>query len=53
MRAQLRGEFFNAFNSVQFGKADTTFGSRTFGQVSATAPGGDPRNIQLGLRISF
>ena len=53
VNAQLRGEFFNAFNTVQFGRADTTLGSRTFGQVSGQAPGSGPRNVQLGLRVGF
>lgn len=53
VKAQLRGEFFNATNRTQFGWPDTNLTSSTFGQNNGTAPGFTPRNIQLGLRISF
>ncbi len=53
LKAQLRGEFFNAANHFQFGWADTSLNSRTFGQVSGGAPGAGPRNVQLGLRLDF
>lgn len=53
VRIQFRSEFFNALNRTQFGWPDTGLGSNTFGQVTSTAPGASPRNIQLGLRVNF
>lgn len=53
VKAQLRGEFFNALNRTQFGWPDTNIASATFGQNNGTAPGFTPRNIQIGLRINF
>jgi len=53
LRAQLRGEFFNAANRTQFGWPDANLGDTIFGQVTGTAPGFTPRNIQVGLRLSF
>ncbi|HYO84043.1 MAG TPA: hypothetical protein VES20_21750 [Bryobacteraceae bacterium] len=58
MRAQLRGEFYNAFNHTQWSGLDTTarFDAQgrqvntQFGQVISTRPG---RRIQLALRIMF
>ena len=52
LRLQFRGEFFNAFNRVQFGRANTNINSPGFGQVRGTVNTG-PRNIQLGLRIVY
>ncbi len=51
-RAQLRAEFFNAFNRPQFGRADTNIASGSFGTVSGVTNYG-ARNIQLGLKIDF
>lgn len=52
-RIQFRAEMFNAFNRVQFGRANTTFGNPAFGRVTGTAPGNGPRTIQLALRVEF
>jgi len=51
-RAQLRGEFINAFNQVVFGTPgrDVTTPS-TFGVI--TTQGNTPRTVQLVLRITF
>jgi hypothetical protein len=51
-RAQLRGEFINAFNQVVFGTPgrDVTTPS-TFGII--TTQGNTPRTVQLVLRITF
>ena len=53
MRIQFRGEFYNAFNTVNFASPNTTAGSSTFGQVTATqvTPTGTARAGQLGLKI--
>jgi hypothetical protein len=58
LRAQLRGEFYNAFNHTQWSTLDTAarFDAQgrqvntQFGQVTATRPG---RRIQLALRVVF
>jgi hypothetical protein len=63
VKAQLRGEFLNAFNMVVFGTPGTDVSNRdliqngvvirqgTFARV--TTQGNQPRNIQLVLRFSF
>jgi len=50
MNVQFRAEMFNIFNHTNFDTVGTTFGSTTFGRVTATR---DPRNIQFGLKFSF
>ncbi|MCS7024988.1 MAG: hypothetical protein NZV14_09305 [Bryobacteraceae bacterium] len=57
-RAQLRGEFYNAFNHTQYSAVDTTSRfdgqgrqvNSQLGQITATRPG---RRIQLAFRILF
>jgi hypothetical protein len=49
-RLQFRAEFFNAFNNVNLGDPNTTFGSLSFGRISSS---GDARQIQFGLRFDF
>jgi hypothetical protein len=63
LRAQLRGEFLNAFNMVVFGSPGTDVTNRdlvqngvlirkgTFGRV--TGQGNLPRSIQLVMRVTF
>jgi hypothetical protein len=51
-RAQFRAEFFNLTNRPQYGAADTNLASASFGKVSGTTNVG-PRNIQIGLKVSF
>ncbi len=53
LKLQYRAEMFNAFNRVQFGRADTNFGGANFGRVTGTAPGNGPRTIQMALRLQF
>jgi hypothetical protein len=48
---QLRGEFFNMFNRVQFGAPVGTQGNANFGTINSQ--GNQPRNVQLALRLSF
>jgi hypothetical protein len=48
LKAQLRGEFFNAFNQVHFLPPNTTVGSGSFGQITAANPG---RVIQLAAKL--
>lgn len=47
-----RGEFFNAFNNVQFGPPNANITSSTFGHIYLTQIN-NPREIQGSLRLSF
>jgi hypothetical protein len=47
---QLRAEFFNLFNRVNFNPPNTNFLSGEFGQVTSA---GDPRRVQLGVKLYF
>jgi hypothetical protein len=51
---ELRGEFFNAFNTVTFREPDSagrTINDASFGDITRTR--GGPRVIQLGLKMRF
>jgi Carboxypeptidase regulatory-like domain/TonB-dependent Receptor Plug Domain len=48
VRLQLRGEFFNAFNRVNFGNPNTTVSATGFGRLTSAGPG---RVIQLAAKI--
>ncbi|MGJ5817282.1 carboxypeptidase regulatory-like domain-containing protein [Paludibaculum fermentans] len=51
LRAQLRGEFFNAFNNVNFSTPYALANSATrFGRIESA---GDPRIVQIALRFEF
>ena len=47
---EVRIEFFNAFNHVNFGRPDTTFGTSVFGAVFGA---GRAREIEIALKYSF
>ena len=49
-KAQIRGEFFNLFNSVNFGQPVLTLNNRNLGRIQSA---GDPRIVQLALRYAF
>ena len=53
MRLELRGEFFNSFNTPRFAPPDTLFGDSTFGQITSLAQGSTPRHGQVGVRFEF
>jgi Carboxypeptidase regulatory-like domain/TonB dependent receptor len=53
MKLELRGEFFNFFNTPRFAPPDTLFGDSTFGQITSTLPGSTPRHGQVGVRFEF
>jgi hypothetical protein len=53
MLLQFRGEFFNFTNTERFAFPDLGVGSATFGEVTSTAPGSNPRHTQFGLRFQF
>jgi hypothetical protein len=48
---QFRTEFYNAFNTPQFGNPDTAFRNASFGQITGTSVG--PRIIQFGFKYIF
>jgi hypothetical protein len=48
VRLQLRGEFFNAFNQVNFGNPSTTLSSSTFGRITGAGAG---RVVQLAAKF--
>ena len=50
---EFRTEFFNLFNRTQFAPPNTSVGSSTFGVVSSTAAGTNPRLVQFGLKLIF
>ena len=50
-KLQFRAEFFNAPNHPQFDLPNAVIGSPSAGIISKTV--GSPRDIQLGLRLSF
>jgi hypothetical protein len=41
------------FNRTQFAPPNTSLGSSTFGVVSSTYPGTNPRLVQFGLKLVF
>ncbi|HEX3660033.1 MAG TPA: carboxypeptidase regulatory-like domain-containing protein [Acidobacteriaceae bacterium] len=58
---ELRAEFFNAFNNVNFGDPDNILTDTAFGQITGLAGGSSsntygtaqPRIIQFGAKVSF
>ncbi len=50
-KLQYRFEAYNALNHFNYNNPNTAFGQPTFGQV--TSKGGNPRNLQMGLRLTF
>jgi hypothetical protein len=46
-----RSEFFNAFNTPQFGNPGSIFGNAGFGTITGTAQ--DQRQVQLALKYVF
>ena len=48
LRLQLRAEFFNLFNQVNFNNPNTTLSSGTFGRITGAASG---RAIQLAAKV--
>ncbi|HEY3136508.1 MAG TPA: carboxypeptidase regulatory-like domain-containing protein [Blastocatellia bacterium] len=48
---QFRGEFFNAFNTPQFGEPIGSMADQNFGRIISSV--GIARQVQLGLRLAF
>jgi hypothetical protein len=51
MNVQFRAEFFNLFNTPQFGAPGTTVGNAQYGVVSSQI--NNPRLVQFALRFLF
>jgi Carboxypeptidase regulatory-like domain/TonB dependent receptor/TonB-dependent Receptor Plug Domain len=51
-KMQFQAQAFNLTNTPQYGRANTTVGSTTFGVITGTTYV-TPRNIQLALRLLF
>ena|SRR6266498_95044 len=49
-KLQFRAEFFNLFNSVNFGQPVLLLNNRNFGRIQTA---GDPRIVQFALRYAF
>jgi hypothetical protein len=49
-RVQVRAEFFNLFNNVNFNNPGTTVGTPGFGRITSAR---DPRILQLTLKLMF
>jgi hypothetical protein len=53
---EIRVEFFNLFNRVQFASPDTTCctsNNANFGVVTGTDPGTNPRLVQFAAKVFF
>ncbi|MBI1791096.1 MAG: TonB-dependent receptor [Acidobacteria bacterium] len=48
---QYRAEFFNAFNTVNFGNPGSSFGTSSFGRITGTQNA--QRSIQMALKLFF
>jgi hypothetical protein len=53
MHLEVRADFFNILNTPRFAIADNFYGDSTFGQITSTANGSNPRRGQLGVRLEF
>ena len=50
LRLQIRPEFFNILNRVNFGLPGSTVGSPTYGVITSAA---DARVIQIAMKLAF
>jgi hypothetical protein len=50
VKLQIRGEFFNLLNRVNFGLPGSTVGTPTYGAITSA---NDARVIQVALRLAF
>jgi len=47
---EFRAEFYNIFNTVNFGAPDNGLQDSNFGAISSA---GDPRILQMALKLKF
>ena len=53
VRLQFRAESFNLTNTPNFAEPNINLGSPTFGEITSTSTGSNPRLLQFALRLSF
>ncbi len=55
MKLQVRADMFNFLNHPRFASPNTLYapGDQTFGLITSTAPGSNPRRMQFGARFEF
>ncbi|HVO61796.1 MAG TPA: TonB-dependent receptor [Terriglobales bacterium] len=53
IRLEVRADFFNLLNTARFAVPDNYYGDSTFGQITSTAQGSNPRRGQFGVRLEF
>ncbi len=55
MKLQVRAEMFNFFNHPRFAPPNTAYnvGDLSFGTITSTASGANPRRMQFGARFEF
>ncbi len=53
MGLQVRSEYFNVFNNVNFGTPNANFDSSAFGTIGALAAGQTARQVQFGVKLLF
>ena len=49
-RLQIQADLFNAFNKLNLDNPQTNFSNAAFGEITSAGP---PRNVQLGIRVTF
>lgn len=55
MKLEVRADMFNFFNHPRFAPPNTAYapGDQTFGLITSTAAGSNPRRMQFGARFEF
>jgi hypothetical protein len=53
INASLEANFFNVFNRANFAGPINSLSNPRFGQIVNSLPGTNPRQVQLGLKLSF
>ena len=53
MALQVRSEYFNVFNNVNFGLPNANFDSPAFGNIGGLVAGQAARQIQVGVKLLF
>jgi Carboxypeptidase regulatory-like domain/TonB dependent receptor len=53
LKLGIQASAYNLGNTPTYGRPNTTVGALTFGQVTGVAPGVIPRQVELGVRVTF